>query len=150
MNFDGFGGLALAVVAGLWLLVFVPSWFKRAQDRERGILPAPRAERVKRSKANGRRMPTRLVASDNFARLAAEYADSLGVDSDVAASEVAGVDPRAWQRNELPAPLAHLGTLESPQLATVVAFEEIRVAVEARKLSQAELDDILRRRRANG
>ena len=138
MNFDGFGGLALAVVAGLWLFVFVPSWFKRAQDRERGIIQ-PRAGKVQRAKA-----PVRRPSVDNFVALARDYAGE-------SAEKVAeATDPRAWQRNELPEPLANRGTLEAVTLAEVSSFEAARENVAARKLEQHELDEILRRRRANG
>ena len=140
MNFDGFSGLALAVVAGLWLLVFVPSWFKRAQDRERGIIrEQPRAQKAKRNRAAAKR-----PSVDNFASLARDYAES--VDD----RQVELVDQRAWQRNELPAPTTFNGTLEVVKLAEVATLDEARTQVAARKLEQAELDEILRRRRANG
>ena len=60
------------------------------------------------------------------------------------------VDPRAWQRNELPEPRANQGTLEIVTLAEVSSFEAARETVAARKLEQHDLDEILRRRRANG
>jgi hypothetical protein len=140
MNFDGFSGLALAVVAGLWLLVFVPSWFKRAQDRERGIVrEQPRAQKAKRN-----REPANRKSVDNFVSLARDYAESANVDG----AEV--VDSRDWQRNLLPEPTTFNGTLEVVQLAEVATLDEARTQVAARKLEQAELDEILRRRRANG
>jgi hypothetical protein len=140
MNFDGFSGLALAVVAGLWLLVFVPSWFKRAQDRERGIVRVqPRAQKAKRNRAAAKR-----PSVDNFASLARDYAES------VEDRQVELADPRAWQRNELPEPTTFNGTLEVVKLAEVATLDEVRTQVAARKLEQAELDEILRRRRANG
>lgn len=140
MNFDGFSGLALAVVAGLWLLVFVPSWFKRAQDRERGIVrEQPRAEKSKRSRA-----PAKRPSVDNFVSLARDYAAT----SQVAELEV--VDSRDWERSELPEPTAFNGTLEVVNLAEVAPLDEVRNQVATRKLEQAELDEILRRRRANG
>ncbi len=140
MNFDGFSGLALAVVAGLWLLVFVPSWFKRAQDRERGVVrEQPRTQKAKRN-----REPANRKSVDNFVSLARDYAESANVDG----AEV--VDSRDWQRNLLPEPTAFNGTLEVVQLAEVATLDEARTQVAARKLEQAELDEILRRRRANG
>jgi hypothetical protein len=138
MNFDGFGGMALAVVAGLWLLVFVPSWFKRAQDRERGIVtPRKSSTRTKQNKGRERR-----PSVDNFAALAREYAGEL--------EEQAPVDERAWERTKLPAPKTFQGTLEVVELAEVTSMDEVRSKVVARKLEQHELDEILRRRRANG
>ena len=140
MNFDGFSGLALAVVAGLWLLVFVPSWFKRAQDRERGIIrEQPRAQKAKRNRAAAKR-----PSVDNFASLARDYAESAED------RHVELVDQRSWQRNELPEPTTFNGTLEVVKLAEVATLDEARTQVAARKLEQAELDEILRRRRANG
>jgi hypothetical protein len=136
MNFDGFGGMALAVVAGLWLLVFVPSWFKRAQDHERGVSQA-RSNKAKRAKA-----PVKRASVDNFVALAREYAGEP--------VEVEESDPRAWQRNELPEPRAFQGTLEVVELAEVASIETVREIAAARKLEQSELDEILRRRRANG
>lgn len=132
--------MALAVVAGLWLLVFVPSWFKRAQDRERGIVnERPRAMKTKRN----RKRPSR-PSVDNFVSLARDYAES----TDVVASE--SVETRDWQRSELPAPKAFNGTLEVVELAGVATLDEVRTQVAARKFEQNELDEILRRRRANG
>ena len=34
MNFNGSGGLMLLIIAGLWVGVFVPSWFRRSQLRQ--------------------------------------------------------------------------------------------------------------------
>lgn len=132
--------MALAVVAGLWLLVFVPSWFKRAQDRERGISVNPsKVVRSKRAEA-----PAKRASVDNFVALAREYAG----EPEESVSEF--VDPRAWQRNVLPEPLAFKGTLEVAELAEVSSLEAVRENVSTRKLEQSELDEILRRRRANG
>ena len=131
--------MALAVVAGLWLLVFVPSWFKRAQDRERGIVTErPRAVKTKRN-----RVPARRPSVDNFVSLARDYAESASAD----AADVH--DSRGWQRNELPEPKSFNGTLEVVELAEVSTLDELRTQVAARKLEQSELDEILRRRRAN-
>jgi hypothetical protein len=76
------------------------------------------------------------------AALAREYAgESVQVEES---------DPRAWQRNELPEPRAFQGTLEVVELAEVASIETVREIASARKLEQSELDEILRRRRANG
>jgi ribosomal protein L12E/L44/L45/RPP1/RPP2 len=50
----------------------------------------------------------------------------------------------------LPAPKTFQGTLEVVELADVTSMDEVRSKVVARKLEQHELDEILRRRRANG
>jgi hypothetical protein len=138
MNFDGFGGMALAVVAGLWLLVFVPSWFKRSQDRERGINTArPKVSKSKRA------APARRPSADNFLSLARDYAEAQ-------TSGAEAVEDRAWERTSLPEPRILQGTLEVPQIAEVLSFEVAQENLAARKLEQHELDEILRRRRANG
>ena len=132
--------MALAVVAGLWLLVFVPSWFKSAQDRERGIkTESPRAAKAKRNAT-----PARRPSADNFVSLARDYAESTN------ASATPTAESRDWQRSELPEPKTFNGTLEVVQLAQVESLDEVRTQVAARKLEQSELDEILRRRRANG
>jgi hypothetical protein len=140
MNFDGFGGMALAVVAGLWLMVFVPSWFKRAQDRERGASN----HRAKVARSQRVKQPVKRASVDNFVALAREYA------GEPEPSPAKVVDPRGWQRNELPEPLAFRGSVELAELAEVSSIEAARNTVAARKLEQSELDEILRRRRANG
>jgi hypothetical protein len=140
MNFDGFSGMALAVVAGLWLLVFVPSWFKSAQDRERGI----KTERPRAAKAKRNRAPARRPSVDNFVSLARDYAESTDATATPAA------ESRDWQRSELPEPKSFNGTLEVVQLAQVESLDEVRTQVAARRLEKSELDEILRRRRANG
>ena len=130
--------MALAVVAGLWLMVFVPSWFKSAQDRERGINKS-RAPRAKRAKT-----PVRRPSVDNFVALARDYA------GETSNKVIESSDTRAWQRNELPEPRANNGTLEVVSWAEVASIEDARENFAARKLEQHELDEILRRRRANG
>jgi hypothetical protein len=140
MNFEGFGGLALAVVAGLWLMVFVPSWFKRAQDRDRGVLnERARGSKTKRNQTSGRR-----PSVDNFAALAREYA------AEQEPLKVEESNGRGWVRTELPEPKMAKGTLEVVQLAEVSTLDSAREQAAARKLEQHELDEILRRRRANG
>jgi hypothetical protein len=81
---------------------------------------------------------------DNFVSLARDYAES----NEVSATE--SIESREWQRRELPAPTTFNGTLEVVQLAEVATLDEVRTQVAARKLEQSELDEILRRRRANG
>jgi hypothetical protein len=139
MNFDGFGGMALAVVAGLWLLVFVPSWFKRSQDRERGIFQERQKPAKKSRNASAKRRPS----VDNFASLARDYAESQVAETETE-------NPRAWERTLLPEPRLNQGTLEVVEFAEVVSLETAREEVATRRLEQHELDEILRRRRANG
>ena len=130
--------MALAVVAGLWLLVFVPSWFKRSQERERGIVLRPSTPSKSRQKVQ------RRPSVDNFSRLARDYAEA------VEAEDASPIDVRAWQRTELPEPRLHQGTLEVVEIAEVVSLDNARNEVSAKRLEQHELDEILRRRRANG
>ena len=58
------------------------------------------------------------------------------------------IDPRAWIRNPLPAPRERIGEISQTVLADVVAID--KVESKKKTLSQSELDDILKRRRANG
>lgn len=134
MNFDGFSGLALAVVAGLWLLVFVPSWFKRAQDRENGFV----VTRQKTARNKSKKTARPIAVNDNFNALARDYSSIV--------NEV--IEDRGWERQQLPEPTAFNGTLEVVELAEVSSIEEARNA--SKRLEQHELDEILRRRRANG
>ena len=138
MDFSGFGGLALAVVAGLWLLVFVPSWFKRSQERERGVF----SSRSKPARSRKVSAISRRVTSDNFTQLAQSLAGEQPIE--------AAIDERAWVRTELPEPTSFNGSLEVVEFAEVVEFSDVQVQAQARKLEQSELDEILRRRRANG
>ena len=138
MDFSGFGGLALAVVAGLWLMVFVPSWFKRSQERERGSY-APRTTKSRSRKVT--EISSRIT-SDNFIELARSLSQEPAQQS--------AIVERAWVRNELPTPTTLNGSIESVEFAKVVEFSEAQTQATSRKLEQSELDEILRRRRANG
>jgi hypothetical protein len=135
MNFNGSGGLMLLVVAGLWLWVFVPSWFKRSEGRQE-------VRRTKREK------PKSSGVVKTRSKLYTEAAFDLRA---AGKSEVALEDnSRAWQPNSLPAPAQRIGELEVAVLADVVALPIRKVSVPAKSLESAELDAILRRRRANG
>ena len=137
MNFPGSGGLALAVVAALWILVFVPSWFSRAQEREHGV-----SKRAKSSSPKIKRSNIRVSSQHDFDRIVSGFVAPLETE--------ASVEDRSWQRTELPAPIVRLGELEVAKLAEVVQIEPARQSAEVKKLDQKELDEILRRRRANG
>ena len=89
-----------------------------------------------------------LLTSANRAR-SAVFSEISQVSREASAMEQSQQnDSRSWQRNPLPAPRQRNGAIEQAVLADVVAIE----SGESKKktLSQIELDDILKRRRANG
>jgi len=125
----------LLVVAGLWLWVFVPSWFKRSEGRQE-------VRRTKREK------PKSSVVNKTRSKLYTEAAFDLRSASKN--EELAKTDTRAWERNSLPSPSQRIGELELPVLAEVIALEDRKTVGPAKSLEPSELDAILRRRRANG
>ncbi len=220
MNFNGSGGLMFLIIAGLWLWVFVPSWFKRSQDRQverstikqvrseiQTVKSAPQGSAISNiAEQNFRLTLTRrifaaiaffafvaaigsvfaavsqifywivtfifsVIFTVSFAISRAAKRKSLQVISKAsksrssiyaasanamrgldAQSVIAGnpVDIRAWEPNPLPAPKQRIGELQTPTLAEVVEIEE-RVAKKPNvTLDSTALDEILRRRRANG
>jgi hypothetical protein len=205
MNFNGSGGLMLMIIAALWIWVFVPSWFKRSEERQserkfageirselrdakRNVTGtvAALAERNYRLSVTRRIFGTLLLSSIVAAgflsvqaitdvnlwfavagclavaalsiatlRKATKQARELVARSHRTRSAIfteasggVGVasiaDDRAWEPNPLPAPRQRIGELETPVLAEVISIEPTRT------LSSQELDEILRRRRANG
>jgi len=220
MNFNGSGGLMFLIIAGLWVWVFVPTWFKRSQEKQQEKTSAikTRAE-IKIAKAQSARSSISKLAERNF-RLtvtqrvfagvaffafaaaistifmavsqifylifsgifSAIFVASLAIAraakrknsailiaatrnrSNLYASvnnalknqgdegSIAGnpVDIRAWEPNKLPAPRQRIGELEMPTLAEVVEIEERAVKKSDATLDSTALDEILRRRRANG
>ncbi|WP_138315727.1 hypothetical protein [Rhodoluna limnophila] len=205
MNFNGSGGLMLMIIAALWIWVFVPSWFKRSEERQserkfageirselrdakRNVTGtvAALAERNYRLSVTRRIFGTLLLSSIVAAgflsvqaitdvnlwfavagclavaalsiatlRKATKQARALVARSHRTRSAIfteasggVGVasiaDDRAWEPNPLPAPRQRIGELETPVLAEVISIEPTRT------LSSQELDEILRRRRANG
>ena len=135
MNFNGSGGLMLLVVAGLWLWVFVPSWFKRSEGRQE-------VRRTKREK------PKSMGSNKTRSKLYTEAAFDLRSASK--SEELTLAEARAWQPNSLPAPAQRIGELEIPVLAEVVSLQDRKITEPAKSLESSELDAILRRRRANG
>jgi hypothetical protein len=220
MNFNGSGGLMFLIIAGLWVWVFVPSWFKRSQDRQtdRATTQKVRGEiRVAKNPASSTVIST--IAEQNFrltitrrifstlaffafaaaiasifvavsqifywivtiifsvifavtfaiARAAKKKSQSLLTRSSKSRSAIysasanalrnmqlegviAGnpVDTRAWEPNPLPAPKQRIGELETPTLAEVVEMEVRATKNASATLDSTALDEILRRRRANG
>jgi len=135
MNFNGSGGLMLLVVAGLWLWVFVPSWFKRSEGRQE----LRRSKREKPKSSGELKTRSKLYTEAAF--------DLRSASKELAKSED---ESRAWQRNSLPAPAQRIGELEVPTLAEVVELQNRKILAPAKSLEPSELDAILRRRRANG
>lgn len=135
MNFNGSGGLMLLVVAGLWLWVFVPSWFKRSEGRQE----VRRAKREKPKSSGAPKTRSKLYTEAAFDLRSAKQTQL-----------VTDVESRAWQPISLPAPAQRIGELEVAVLAEVVDLQERKIAKPAKSLESSELDAILRRRRANG
>ena len=208
------------IIAGLWVWVFVPSWFKRSEDRqaEKTTTRKIRGEinGVKKSPSQG---SISVIAEQNFrlsmtqrifstiaffalafaiasifmsvsqtfylivtfifsgifagsllvARAAKRKSQSVllrssksrssiyaanasayrGLDSN---SLIAGtpVDTRSWEPSVLPAPRQRIGELQTPTLAEVVEIDERVIKKSQATLDSTALDEILRRRRANG
>jgi hypothetical protein len=220
MNFNGSGGLMLLIIAGLWVGVFVPSWFRRSQLRQverkssqrvRGEIkkirqPSISGSRISLAQQNFRLQLTQTISFSVavFAFLGAIWTifaavsqifyiffsgvflaislvsvalsraakrKSLGLltrasknragmfSTSASASmtaELMGnsaenpVNKRAWEPNALPAPRQRIGELTMHSLAEVVEIEN-RIAKNATaELDSTALDEILRRRRANG
>ena len=135
MNFNGSGGLMLLVVAGLWLWVFVPSWFKRSEGRQE----LRRTKREKPKSSGELKTRSRLYTEAAF--------DLRSASQELSKSDN---ETREWQRNSLPAPAQRIGELEVPVLADVVELQSRKTLAPAKSLEPSELDAILRRRRANG
>lgn len=208
------------VIAGLWLWVFVPSWFKRSQERQiqkrQAQTITPELSRSK--KVVGRSTVTllaersyRLQATRRIFNFVAFSSISVAIGSiflavsqifylfvtltflgiflvsvaiskaakrksiqvsshsakaraamfNVAANTVKSeqlidvnggipINTRDWARAELPAPKQRIGELEQLTLAEVVGIEELVSQKSQNSLDATALDEILRRRRANG
>jgi cytoskeletal protein RodZ len=220
MNFNGSGGLMFLIIAGLWVWVFVPSWFKRSEDRQtqRVTTQKVRGEIRKAKNSPGantisglaeqnfrltltRRIFTTIAffafaasiasifvavsqifywivtfifsaifalsfavaraakkKSQDLLTRAARSRASIYAGSANAASGmyqqgvIAGnpVDIRDWEPNPLPAPKQKIGELETPTLAEVVEMDVRATKNASATLDSTALDEILRRRRANG
>ena len=208
------------IIAGLWLWVFIPSWFKRSQDRQATKFSERQARRERKqarssspksaisnlAERNYRLAMTKRIFSSiaffSFATVIASiflavsqifywivtlfFAAIFGVSVAISRSAnrksievlaqasksranvfasvsnslryegqeglIAGnpVDTRAWEANRLPAPRQRIGELEMPTLAEVVEIEERVNKKSQTTLDSSALDEILRRRRANG
>lgn len=210
----------LLIIAGLWVGVFVPSWFRRSQLRQverkssqslRGEIknirqPIIPGSRISLAQQSFRLQLTQTISSSVavFAFLGAIWTifaavsqifyiffsggflaifivsvalsraarrknrgiltraakNRAGMFSSAANSSITAefigdtaenpVNKRAWEPNALPAPRQRIGELTMQSLAEVVEIEN-RVAKNATaELDSTALDEILRRRRANG
>lgn len=208
------------IIAGLWVWVFVPTWFKRSQEKQlektSSIVTRTEIKNVKAASTkssisklaerNYRLTMTQrffsglaffafaatissifmavsqifylifsavfsaifitsvvivrvakkknaaiiIAATQNRSSLYASVSNALksqGVEGSIAGNPV---DKRAWEPNRLPAPRQRIGELEMPTLAEVVEIEERVVKKSHATLDSTALDEILRRRRANG
>lgn len=220
MDFNGSGGLMFLIIAGLWLWVFVPTWFKRSQERnEQKTQARSIRNEIRQAKKSGAGSTMTALAEQNYRlqltrrifNFAALFALSVSIGSiflavsqifylivtltffglfvvsgaisraakrksqqvlsrsaktrsamfDAASralkseqsEELIGENPvniRDWEASPLPAPKQRIGELEQPTLAEVVGIEELATAKSQNLLDATALDEILRRRRANG
>ena len=129
MNISSTGGLLLTVVAALWLAVFIPGWVKRNDDR---------AKQVRTNRSRG--------------ETAAKMSYKMRVEEIAAAFEAKQelIDPRAWERTPVPAQIVRVGELELPPSAPVVEISTAANAAAEIQLSESDLNEIMRRRRAVG
>ncbi len=210
----------LLVIAGLWVGVFVPSWFRRSHVRQverkstrsvRGEIknirqPSSPGSRISLAQQNFRLQLTQTISSSvavfsflgliwsifaavsqNFyiffsgaflavflvsvallraakrksqglltrasknraAMFSASFGAAIAAESSVDTAENP-VDKRAWEPNALPAPKQRIGELTMQYLAEVVEIEDHIAKNATVELNSTELDEILRRRRANG
>ena len=210
----------LLILAGLWVGVFVPSWFRRSEDRQLqrrssgkiqseisrdnliespgGISSIARqsfklelSQRIFTVVAflgflggiasifvavsqiifiifsitflaifiisvgivrATRRKKLEVLLRASKSRAAMYSASSRAYARTAKQSLIAGnpVDTRFWEPVELPAPRQRIGELETPTLAEVVEIEERFAKNATATLDSTALDEILRRRRANG
>ena len=208
------------IIAGLWLWVFIPTWFKHSQERQANKSSKHEVRReVKVARASQHRsavsnlaernyrlsMTQRIFSAIAFFAFAASIASIFLAVSQIfywivtvvfsaislaawtvsrsakrkaaevisrasksrsnvfasvsnslryqgAISSIAGspVNTRAWEANRLPAPRQRIGELEMPTLAEVVEIDERVIKKSQATLDSTALDEILRRRRANG
>ena len=129
MNISSTGGLLLTVVAALWLAVFIPGWVKRNDDR---------AKQVRTNRSRG--------------ETAAKMSYKMRVEEIAAAFEAKQelIDPRAWERTPVPAQIVRVGELELPPSAPVIEISTAANAAAEIQLSESDLNEIMRRRRAVG
>jgi hypothetical protein len=220
MNFNGSGGLMFLIIAGLWLWVFIPSWFKRSHERQADKTSKRQVRReVKLSRSSVQKSAISNLAERNYrlamtqrifsaiaffsfatsiasiflavsqifywivtltfsaifgaslvivrsakrkslkvlalasksrANVFASVSNSLRYEDQQGFIAGNPVDTRAWEANRLPAPRQRIGELEMPTLAEVVEIEERVIKKSQPTLDSTALDEILRRRRANG
>ncbi len=135
MDFLGSGGVVLLVLAVLWLGFLTPSGQKGLQDRE------PRAKRQART--------VKTAAPSRKTNTLPRYRVTIGLQASQVAEKVEEKAAETVIINRLPDPLsARLGTLENVKWADVLPLENARE--EKEKVSSESLDEILKRRRANG
>ncbi len=130
----------LLVVAGLWLWVFIPSWLKRSEAKES---KREFVGRIKREVKAARRKPRKKsVAKQPTLSMKNYY---LSLQDEVSTQSPS--DSREWEPHRVPAQIVREGELEQPEIADVIAIEARQPVV---KLTSADLDEIMRRRRSVG
>jgi hypothetical protein len=147
------GGIVFVVLAAVWLVVAVPSM------RDRGIFREARnSERRQARQIAAQARQKRVSAapkSSNAADVEQWRRDLEQFAAEQDRNQYVAVDPRAWSPVELPAPQTghNYGQLVQVEFADVVSIEDARSAAAASapvEFAPETLDEILRRRRANG
>ena len=148
------GGIVFVVLAAVWLIVAVPGMRERGLFRE-NTRSQRRQARISDAAARERRVtaaPRSASRSDveqwqrELEAFAAQQDKNLYVP----------VDPRAWSPMALPSPQTgrNLGELEQVEFADVHSLEAARAEAQLAEApiewDASTIDEILRRRRANG
>ena len=152
----GFASLAFLSAFGwsLTLIASSPSWWVWSSASVVGLVLFVGLNRLAEKKyQEALSRSTRGATRMKFGIRPSEVSNSNNTD----AVQEPAVDPRAWVATGVPSQLyrSATGTLETPKLAEVVAFED---EVEKREDKNAvssdtasiNIDEIMRRRRANG
>lgn len=148
------GGIVFVVLAAVWLIIAVPGMRERGLFRESG-----RSQRRQERIAGAAARERRVTAAPRSARKS--DIEQWQRDLEVFAAEqdknrYVAVDPRAWSPLSLPAPQTgrNFGELEQVQFAEVHSFEAAQDGAgrvdEPIEWDASTIDEILRRRRANG
>lgn len=167
MNFSFLsGGFLLIAIAAVWLFIFIPGMSERSEIRNRpsSVTRSKKQNsktRFRTARANTSRKPNRVSQSEIAAAISAVTAETLINTGLQASAPVVKVNDRAWTPTAIPSQLfqSQVGTLESAQLAEVIKISDsatrrdaINTEIEqiSTETASINLDEILRRRRANG
>jgi hypothetical protein len=160
------GGFLLIAIAAVWLFIFVPGVSQRVEVRRRPAnAPRVKTQRtfktLKKQNVKGASSASRVSQSQVAAAIAAITAESLVTKGQQENANSMKPSERAWTPNEIPSQLfqSQVGTIASTRIAEVINFSESATRRDANnneieqistETASINLDEILRRRRANG